>query len=419
MPPGSKKSSASSNSTGTLRNTAAVQVETAARTPALENLTSTPLIVASPSTRASASGAPSAKRRRVRGPTRGKRIRRILAENKGERISAYGFYSSWQNVNKDLQLVILQAVRDKFKVTENGVEDTELVDQVFQEKANQLYKDWKWRMNNFYTKTLDAGLDAYQHPFQEMPIDDWKYMIDHVFKDPNREARKKAGKLNREAVPYGHTTGSRSFAAVMTIAADQEKQRIANEGNDDAGNDHEPNSNEGNEGRKKLDLCDLFEASHRLRDTNEWINSTCKDKHETMVAIRDEAALSGTPLSAEELSIKCLGGSKTKNYIRGLGNGPKPSTYLSKSNSQSASQDQLQKLQRELDLIREEQIREREEEKMRREEEKRLHEEEKRQWEETQRLQAEERSMLLKEMEVFKSFMSQMQNGGRGNMGAG
>ncbi|KAF7124334.1 hypothetical protein RHSIM_Rhsim12G0134900 [Rhododendron simsii] len=89
MPPGSKKSSASSNSTSTMHNTAAVQVGTGATTPALEILTSTPLTVASPSTRASASGAPSAKQRRVRGPTRGKRIRRIIAENKGERISVF------------------------------------------------------------------------------------------------------------------------------------------------------------------------------------------------------------------------------------------------------------------------------------------------------------------------------------------
>ncbi|XP_058202073.1 stress response protein NST1-like isoform X2 [Rhododendron vialii] len=216
---------------------------------------------------------------------------------------------------------------------------------------------------------------------------------------------------------------------MMTIVADHEKQRIAKEGNDDAGNGNEPNSNEGNEGTKKLDLCDLFEASHRLRDTNERINSTCQEKH-MMAVIRDEVALSGTPLSVEELSIKCLRESKTKNYIRGLGNGPKPSAYLSKSNSQSTRQDQLQKLQRELDLIRDEQRREREEEKTQKEEEQRQHkeeqrrredkyEEEKRRWEETQRRQDEERSILLKEMEVFKSFTSQMQNGGRGNMGAG
>ncbi|KAI8556906.1 hypothetical protein RHMOL_Rhmol05G0292800 [Rhododendron molle] len=190
-----------------------------------------------------------------------------------------GFYSSWNNVSDEHKRAVLQAVRDKFKVTENDVEGTELVEQVFNEKANLLYKDWKWRMNDFYTKTVDARLDAYQHPFQGMHIDDWKYMIDHVFKDPKREGRKRAGKKKRERVPYGHTTGSRSFAAVMTIAADREKQRIANEGNDDDGNGNEPNSNEGNEETKKLDLCDLFEASHRLRDTNEWINSTCQGKH--------------------------------------------------------------------------------------------------------------------------------------------
>ncbi|XP_058202761.1 uncharacterized protein LOC131317207 [Rhododendron vialii] len=56
MPPGSKKSSASSNSTSTMRNTAAVRVETEAPTPASEILTSTPLTVASPSTHASALG---------------------------------------------------------------------------------------------------------------------------------------------------------------------------------------------------------------------------------------------------------------------------------------------------------------------------------------------------------------------------
>ncbi|XP_058217786.1 uncharacterized protein LOC131328847 [Rhododendron vialii] len=142
MPPGSKKSSASSNSTSTMRNTAAVRVETEALTPASEILTSTPLTVSSPSTHASASGAPSAKRWCVRGPTRGKRIRRIIVENKGERISAYvmpemrafcginankvaselgtqirwicpiqGFYASWNDGSDDLKRAVLQAVR--------------------------------------------------------------------------------------------------------------------------------------------------------------------------------------------------------------------------------------------------------------------------------------------------------------------
>ncbi|KAI8572885.1 hypothetical protein RHMOL_Rhmol01G0235400 [Rhododendron molle] len=160
MAPESKKSSASSNLNGTKRNTAPVRVDTPATTPS-EILTLTPSTVASPSTRASASG--------------------------------------------KCPFVSL----DKFKVTENDVEGTELVEQVFNEKANLLYKDWKWRMNDFYTKTVNtAGLEAYQHPFQKMPIDDWKYMIDHVFKDPKREA-------------------------------DCEKQRIANEGNDDDGNNND------------------------------------------------------------------------------------------------------------------------------------------------------------------------------------
>ncbi|XP_058217220.1 uncharacterized protein LOC131328268 [Rhododendron vialii] len=163
-------------------------------------------------------GASSVKRRRVRGPTRGKRIRRIIVKNKGERILAYvtpeirvfcgnnankvasqvgtqirwicpimGFYPLWKSVDSTLKDAILQVVREKIKVTENEVESTELVEEVFHEKANLLYKDWKWRMDDFYAKTLCDSKGAYQHPFQETPTDDWKYMIDHVFKDPKRK----------------------------------------------------------------------------------------------------------------------------------------------------------------------------------------------------------------------------------------
>ncbi|KAI8527436.1 hypothetical protein RHMOL_Rhmol12G0075300 [Rhododendron molle] len=242
-----------------------------------------------------AEGAPSAKRRRVQGSTRGKRSGRIIAENKGERISAYvtpgmrafwginankvaseigtqirwicpiqGFYPSWKSVDSTLKDAILQVVRDKIKVTENEVEGTELVEEVFHEKTNLPYKDWKWRMNDFYTKTLDAGLDAYQHPFQEMPTDDWKYLIDHVFKDPKRKFRKKAGKLNR-----GCTLWSYYRLLILCCCDDY----CGNEGN-------------GNEGRKKLDYCDLYEASHRLRDTNEWIDTICQEKHVYLANLR-------------------------------------------------------------------------------------------------------------------------------------
>ncbi len=143
-----------------------------------------------------------------------------------------------------------------------------------------------------------------------------------------------------------------------------------------------------------------------------------------MVAMRDEAASSGITLSGEELSRNCLGEAKTKNYVRGLGNGPKPSTWLSKSKSALARQDQLQKLQQELDLIHEERRREREEEMTRREEERRRHEEEReedrRRWEEERKHREEEQSALAQQFAEFKSFMmSQVQNTGQGSIGAG
>ncbi|KAF7142396.1 hypothetical protein RHSIM_Rhsim05G0127300 [Rhododendron simsii] len=277
-----------------MRNTAAVRVETAATTPASKILTSTPLIVASPSTRASAASkctcillSPStyasatgvAKQRRVRGPTRGKRIRRIIVENKGEKISAY--------------------VAPEMKVF-CGMNANKVVS----ERGTQIR--WICPIQGFYPS--------------------WNN-VDSTLKD----------------------------AIIQAVRADH-SGGIGNEGNDDDGNGNEPNNNEGNgnEGRKKLDFCDLYEASHRLRDTKEWIDPKCQEKHQRRE--REEE--------------------KTR---------------------------------------REEEQKQREEEQRRREEER---EEEKRRWEETQRRQDEERSILLKEMDVFKSFMSQLQNGERGNMGA-
>jgi len=87
-----------------------------------------------------------------------------------------------------------------------------------------------------------------------------------------------------------------------------------------------------------------------------------------MIAIRDEAAQSGTPLTGEELSRRVLG--EARYYIRGFGVGPVPSSYSFKSNS-SAIQQISEKYKTDLELLREERRRERQEDQMRWEEERR------------------------------------------------
>lgn len=72
-------------------------------------------------------------------------------------------------------------------MTEGEDEYTKLVDEVFHEKANLLYKDWKWRMSQHYETTKKEGKDPYRHPYEGTSLDGWKYMIDNVFNDPNRK----------------------------------------------------------------------------------------------------------------------------------------------------------------------------------------------------------------------------------------
>ncbi|KAI8542744.1 hypothetical protein RHMOL_Rhmol08G0163200 [Rhododendron molle] len=309
--------------------------------------------------------------RRVRGPTLGKRVRRLIEGKDGKRLRVYvtqemrtfcganatkvanelgsqirrmcrptadSFCHSWKLVPSQVQRAVIQAVRDKFEVTENDVEYTPLVEQVFKRKANLLYKDWKWRMtdhyektNDHYEKTKEDGKNPYQLPFTEdISQEAWKFMIDRIFKDPEWKARKIAGKKNRNTpvdgfsvASRGHTLGSRSFAAAITIEAG-------------------------------------------------------------MVATRDEASQSGCPLTDEELSRIHLG--KAKYYIRGFGVGPRPSSFSSQSSSNLAQQE-LQKVQSEQELLREERQREREEYERRWEEERNRQ----RQREEEQRLKDEQR----------------------------
>ncbi|KAF7154758.1 hypothetical protein RHSIM_Rhsim01G0183600 [Rhododendron simsii] len=160
MGPGSRKTSASSNS---IKLRGIAEATTSVPPPIVA---STPPIVLSLST-----GAPS---RRVQGPTLGKRVRRLIEGKDGTRLRVYitqemrtfcganatkvanelgsqirrmchpttdSFCHSWKLVYHEVKRAVTQAVRDKYEVTENDVEYTPLVEQVFMRKANLLYKD--------------------------------------------------------------------------------------------------------------------------------------------------------------------------------------------------------------------------------------------------------------------------------------
>ncbi|KAG5541064.1 hypothetical protein RHGRI_021072 [Rhododendron griersonianum] len=244
---------------------------------------STPPIVAQSS---QVNGAGPSSSKRVRGPTVGKSLDKFIAHHEGkklvvtvpEEMKAFcgvnatmaatdlgvqirrfcpiqGFAHSWKSVDPMAKKAILQSNRDKFDIVD-GTEGNSLADAVTDNKASLLYKDWKCNMRRHYRKLRKVKVDPYSSPYPGMHMDDWKYLIDKVFKDPKIRKRCIAGKKNRKKLPFNHTMGSKSFPAAMSIEAE--------------GNDNE-----------LPDFCKFFKKSHTLKKTKEWIKPTCAVLHKT------------------------------------------------------------------------------------------------------------------------------------------
>lgn len=172
---------------------------------------SAPPIVAQ-STQVNGAGPSSSKR--VRGPTVGKSLNKFIAHHEGKKLVVtvpkemkafcgvnatmaatdlgvqimrfcpiQGCAHSWKSVDPMAKKAILQSNRDKFDIVD-GTEGNSLADAVTDRKASLLYKDWKCNMRRHYRKLRKAKVDPYSSPYPGMHMDDWKYLIDKVFKDP-------------------------------------------------------------------------------------------------------------------------------------------------------------------------------------------------------------------------------------------
>ncbi|KAI8550677.1 hypothetical protein RHMOL_Rhmol06G0126400 [Rhododendron molle] len=270
-----------------------------------QELTSSAPPIVAQSSQVSGTGPSSSKR--VWGPTVGKSLDKFIAHHEGKKLVV--------TVPEEMKAFC----GDKFDIVD-GTEGNSLADAVTDKKASLLYKDWKCNMRRHYRKLRKAKVDPYSSPYPGMHMDDWKYLIDKVFKDP----------------------------------------KIRAEGNDN----------------ELPDFCKFFKKSHTLKKTKEWIKPTCAVLHAAMEKARDEALESGVSLTHEELSTKVLGKGKNPKYLRGLRVGPTPTSLSFKSHLESRAHSELLSIRSEMELLRQEQQREREEYQREREERERERQEE-------------------------------------------
>ncbi|GAB2266080.1 hypothetical protein Dimus_001108 [Dionaea muscipula] len=91
-----------------------------------------------------------------------------------------GFAHSWNDVDSTVKEAIMQAIRDKFQITDEDIaEDSELIEVVSDEKAYKIYKDWKYAMRRHYVQMKEEGLDAFAHPYPGAgPNKEWPEFCD-------------------------------------------------------------------------------------------------------------------------------------------------------------------------------------------------------------------------------------------------
>ncbi|KAL7246633.1 hypothetical protein ACSBR2_001687 [Camellia fascicularis] len=247
---------------------------------------------------------------------------------------------SWRKINQSTKDAVVQSVLDKFVIGDDFAND-EQAQEILDRKAYSLYKDWRYNLKQEFLELEEKGVDdPYSHPPSGVSFEDWKYLIDVSWKDESHLKRSKAGKANRGMLPYNHTSGSRSFPIAMSL--------MANEDGD-------------------IDFPKFYKKSHKSKKTRDWIDAKCDD----MVNLQVVATDAGLPLTHEELSRQVLGAKK--NYLRGCGIGPQPSSTT--SSAVRAHDKHMEAMRAELEVLREDHQRDHEELLKEKEERQRDHEE--------------------------------------------
>ncbi|CAL5379179.1 unnamed protein product [Camellia sinensis] len=250
------------------------------------------------------SGVGTSKPPRVRGPTLGKGIQKIIRAKKREKCYVHidralnamaGKYAtlatneleiqirslclvkdvkSWLDLDETTKSAIIQAVLDKFEIEDDFHNDLQ-AQQIVNKKGLPCDK-------------------IYAHPSLGVSLDDWKHLTDVAWQDASHQKRSKAGKSNRSQLPYNHTNGSRLFPIAMAAMVAKTRE---------------------------LDFPKFYEDNHTSKKTNDWIHP----KYE-MVNVQAAAIESWMPLTHDELSRQVLG--QKKRYLLGFGSGPQPSTIV-------------------------------------------------------------------------------------------
>ncbi|KAH7836698.1 hypothetical protein Vadar_004479 [Vaccinium darrowii] len=215
----------------------------------------------------------------VRGKTIGKGVDKLIAHSNGEKLvvpvlpewnslcginaskatSLLGVYlrmmcpikntPTWSHVDPATQSAVIQAVLDKCKISDDYFGNP-IAQQAVHSKCYHMHINWRHRMKCHYNDILKQQLDPYSHPYDEMSLEDWRHMIDDVWKSEKFEVE--------------------------------------------------------NGGSKDKDFPEVYEKTHMNKD-KKWISPLCAGKHTEMLQVQAECTQSGVLMTAEKMSTQVLG----------------------------------------------------------------------------------------------------------------
>ncbi|KAF4357259.1 hypothetical protein G4B88_012626 [Cannabis sativa] len=119
-------------------------------------------------------------------------------------------YKGWKNVPPEDKALIHTRIKDKFKI--DPKEERHMHD-VIERHCSNRYKNYRNQLHAHYKDVVKEGKDPLANrPLNHRMTDqDWHWLCDNIFGNPNWQKRSVAAAKNKAKVPYNHRGRSKSF----------------------------------------------------------------------------------------------------------------------------------------------------------------------------------------------------------------
>ncbi|XP_038972755.1 uncharacterized protein LOC120104918 [Phoenix dactylifera] len=89
---------------------------------------------------------------------------------------------TWRHVDEATQSAIIQSVLDKFKISDDYYGNL-VAQQAVHRKCYNIHRNWRHNMKLHYKHVKNVlHVDPYSHPYEHVTQEDWRHLIDDVWK---------------------------------------------------------------------------------------------------------------------------------------------------------------------------------------------------------------------------------------------